>query len=228
MKTTLIIGASSAIGIALANKLKANGEQVIAISRNKPNSAHDQFYQHDLLTDTDLPKIEGIIDGLVYLPGSINLKPFRGIKKQDFLNDLEINVLGAIKSIQAYTANLQLSSNASIVLYSTVAVQMGMNFHSSIAVSKGAVEGLTKALAAEFAPKIKVNCIAPSLTNTPLAEKLLNTPEKIEASNLRHPLKRVGTADDLANATEFLLSDKSSWMSGQIMHVDGGMSSLKV
>ena len=227
MKTTLIIGASSAIGIALANQLKANGEQVIAISRNKPNGSHDQFFQHDLLTDSDLPKIEGIIDGLVYLPGTINLKPFRGIKKQDFLNDLEINILGAIKSIQAYTANLQLSNNASIVLYSTVAVQMGMNFHSSIAVSKGAVEGLTRALAAEFAPKIRVNCIAPSLTNTPLAEKLLNTPEKIEASNLRHPLKRVGTAVDLANATEFLLSDKSSWMSGQIMHVDGGMSSIK-
>ena len=227
MKTTLILGASSGIGKALANKLVKQNESVISISRNLPDASYSHFYQHDLLSEEQLPKLDGAIDGLVYCPGSINLKPFRTLKKQDYLNDLEINVLGAIKAIQAYTANLQLSKNASIVLFSTVAVQTGMPFHSSVSVSKGAVEGLTKALAAEFSPKIRVNCIAPSLTQTPMAEKLINTPEKLEASNNRHPLKRIGNPMDIANIAEFLLSENSSWITGQVLHVDGGMSSIK-
>lgn len=228
MKTTLIIGASSGIGKALANKLIKERENVISISRNLPDASFSHYYQHDILSDEDLPKLEGTIDGLVYCPGSINLKPFRTLKQQDFENDFKLNVLGAIKSIQAYTQNLQLSKNASIVLFSTVAVQTGMPFHTSVSVSKGAIEGLTKALAAEFSPKIRVNCVAPSLTNTPMADKLINTPEKLEASNHRHPLKRIGTTDDIANTIEFLLSKNSSWITGQIFHVDGGMSSLKV
>jgi 3-oxoacyl-[acyl-carrier protein] reductase len=228
MKTTLIIGASSGIGKALANKLIKEKENVISISRNLPDASFSHYYQHDILSDEDLPKLEGTIDGLVYFPGSINLKPFRTLKQQDFENDFKLNVLGAIKSIQAYTQNLQLSKNASIVLFSTVAVQTGLSFHSSVSVSKGAIEGLTKALAAEFSPKIRVNCIAPSLTSTPMAYKLINTPEKLESSNNRHPLKRIGEADDIANSVEFLLSEKSSWITGQILHVDGGMSTLKV
>jgi 3-oxoacyl-[acyl-carrier protein] reductase len=228
MKTTLIIGASSGIGKALANKLIKERESVISISRNLPDASFSHYYQHDILSDEDLPKIEDTIDGLVYCPGSIHLKPFRTLKRQDFENDFKLNVLGAIKAIQAYTANLQLSKNASIVLFSTVAVQTGMPFHSSVAISKGAIEGLTKALAAEFSPKIRVNCIAPSLTNTPMAEKLINTPEKLEATNNRHPLKRIGNPDDMANTVEFLLSNNSSWITGQILHVDGGMSTLKV
>jgi NAD(P)-dependent dehydrogenase (short-subunit alcohol dehydrogenase family) len=155
------------------------------------------------------------------------LKPFRTLKKQDFLADLELNVLGAIKAIQAYTSNLQQSKKPSIVLFSTVAVQTGMPFHSSVSISKGAIEGLTKALAAEFSPKIRVNCIAPSLTQTAMAEKLINTPEKLEASNNRHALKRIGDPMDLANTAEFLLSENSSWITGQVIHVDGGMSSIK-
>ena len=228
MKTTLIIGATSGIGKALAQKLTSQNEQVISISRTTTDLIHTQHYTHDILSDAELPKIEGAIDGIVYCPGSISLKPFRAIKQQDYKNDFELNVLGAIKCIQAYTANLQLSKNASIVLFSTIAVQMGMPFHSSVAISKGAIEGLTKSLAAEFSPKIRVNCVAPSLTNTPLADKLINTPEKLEASNNRHPLKRIGTPDDLANMVEFLLSNNSSWITGQILHVDGGMSTLKV
>lgn len=228
MKTTLIIGASSGIGKALANKLIKEKENVISISRNLPNASFSHYYQHDILSDEDLPKLEDTIDGLVYCPGSIILKPFRTLKEQDFEKDFKLNVLGAIKSIQAYTQNLQLSKNASIVLFSTVAVQTGMPFHTSVAISKGAIEGLTKALAAEFSPKIRVNCIAPSLTNTPMADKLINTPEKLEASNNRHPLKRIGNPEDIANTIEFLLSKKSSWITGQILHVDGGMSSLKV
>ena len=228
MKTTLIIGATSGIGKALAQKLTSQNEQVISISRTTTDLIHTQHYTHDILSDAELPKIESAIDGIVYCPGSISLKPFRAIKQQDYKNDFELNVLGAIKCIQAYTTNLQLSKNASIVLFSTIAVQMGMPFHSSVAISKGAIEGLTKSLAAEFSPKIRVNCIAPSLTNTPLADKLINTPEKLEASNNRHPLKRIGTPDDLANMVEFLLSNNASWITGQILHVDGGMSTLKV
>ncbi len=228
MKTTLIIGASSGIGKALANKLIKEKENVISISRNLPDASFSHYYQHDILSDEDLPKLEGTIDGLVYCPGSINLKPFRTLKQQDFENDFKLNVLGAIKSIQAYTQNLQLSKNASIVLFSTVAVQTGLSFHSSVSVSKGAIEGLTKALAAEFSPKMRVNCVAPSLTSTAMADKLINTPEKLEASNNRHPLKRIGSPEDMANTVEFLLSEKSSWITGQILHVDGGMSTLKV
>ena len=228
MKTTLIIGASSGIGKSLAQKLISQGENVISISRNTPDLQYSQSFIHDVLSDNEFPKIEGAIDGLVYCPGSINLKPFRGIKVQDFKNDFELHVIGAIKSIQAYSSNLQLSKNASIVLFSTVAVQVGMTFHSSVSMSKGAIEGLTKALAAEFSPKIRVNCVAPSLTATPLADKFLNTPEKLEASNNRHPLKRIGAPEDISNAVEFLLSEKSSWITGQVLHVDGGMSTLKV
>lgn len=228
MKTTLIIGASSGIGKSLAQKLISQGENVISISRNTPDLQYSQSFIHDVLSDNEFPKIEGAIDGLVYCPGSINLKPFRGIKVQDFKNDFELHVIGAIKSIQAYSSNLQLSKNASIVLFSSVAVQVGMTFHSSVSMSKGAIEGLTKALAAEFSPKIRVNCVAPSLTATPLADKFLNTPEKLEASNNRHPLKRIGATEDISNSVEFLLSEKSSWITGQVLHVDGGMSTLKV
>lgn len=227
MKTTLIIGASSSIGKALANKLIKQRETVISISRNLPDASFSHFYQHDILSNEEMPTLSGTIDGLVYCPGSINLKPFRALKKQDFLDDLELNVLGAIKAIQAYTTNLQQSKKPSIVLFSTVAVQTGMPFHSSVSISKGAIEGLTKALAAEFSPKIRVNCIAPSLTQTAMAEKLINTPEKLEASNNRHALKRIGNPIDIANTAEFLLSENSSWMTGQVIHVDGGMSSIK-
>lgn len=228
MKTTLIIGASSGIGKALAELLISSNEKVISISRNNPNISGVEHFNYDVLSNDDFPKITEAIDGVVYCPGSINLKPFRTLKKQDFLNELELNVLGAVKCIQAYSPNLLQSKFASIVLFSTVAVQTGMSFHASIAVSKGAIEGLTKALAAEFSPKIRINCIAPSLTQTPLADKLINTPEKLDASNNRHPLKRIGTAEDIANATQFLLSEKSSWVTGQILHIDGGMSTLKV
>lgn len=227
MKTTLIIGSSSAIGQATARKLIANGERVLSISRSTPAFDFDQHEEFDVLSEQPFPTFEGKIDGLVYCPGSILLKPFRGLKSEDFRAGFELNVMGAIRSIQAYTANLQLSDQAAIVLYSTVAVEIGMPFHAAVSVNKGAIEGLTKALAAEFTSKIRVNCIAPSLTQTPMADKLVSTAEKIEAMAQRHPMKRIGQPEDIANATQFLLSDASSWMTGQIMHVDGGMSTLK-
>lgn len=227
MNTTLLIGASSAVAKEVAKALFAKNERVLVISRNQPDAPFTEFFEYKPDAEISFQKMEGSIDGLVYFPGSINLKPFRGLKENDFLNDFNINVLGAIKSIQTYTSNLQLSEKASIVLFSTVAVQIGMPFHASIAVSKGAIEGLTRSLAAEFAPKIRVNCIAPSLTNTPMADRLLNSPEKIEASANRHPLKKIGSPKDLANMVEFLLSENSSWITGQILHVDGGMGSIK-
>ena len=227
MKTILLIGASSAVAKEVAKQLKTEGHTVISISRAEPDAPFDIFHKYDISSDDSMPILDTLIDGLVYFPGTINLKPFQSLKSISFLEDFQINVLGAIKSIQSYSKNLALSDSASIILYSTVAVQTGMPFHASVAASKGAIEGLTRSLAAEFAPKIRVNCIAPSLTNTPMASRLLSSPEKIEASALRHPLKKVGDPKDLANMTTFLLSDASKWMTGQILHLDGGMSSIK-
>jgi NAD(P)-dependent dehydrogenase (short-subunit alcohol dehydrogenase family) len=169
------------------------------------------------------------LDGIVYLPGTINLKPFRSLKEQDYIYDFQVNVLGAVKTIKANLQRLKKSSNyPSIVLVSTVAVSQGMPFHTSVAASKAAIEGITRSLAAELAPKIRVNCVAPSLTDTPLAEKLLNSESKIENSKDRHPLREIGEPEDIASMITFLLSNKSKWMTGQILHVDGGLSSLKI
>lgn len=224
MKTYLFLGASSDIALTAKNKLENSGNRVICISRQVENDLLDMLTGNPVTNE--LPEIDGTIDGLVYFPGSITLKPFKSIKQADFQSELEINVLGAINSIQKYSSKL--TEGSSIVLFSTVAVQVGMPFHSAVAVAKGAVEGLTRALAAEFAPKIRVNCIAPSLTKTKMAEKFLSTPEKEETAGQRHPLKKVGQPEDLANAVIFLLDDTSKWMTGQILHVDGGMSTLKV
>jgi NAD(P)-dependent dehydrogenase (short-subunit alcohol dehydrogenase family) len=169
-----------------------------------------------------------VIVGLVYCPGSINLRPFRGLKIDAFESDMQINFISLVKVIQTDLPNLSASNQSSIVLFSSVAASMGMPFHTSIAAAKGAIEGFAKALAAEYAPKIRVNVIAPSLTDTPLADKFLNSDLKKEKSAERHPLKKVGTSEDMAQMACFLLSEKSSWISGQIFHVDGGMSTLLV
>lgn len=224
MKTFLFVGANSDIALESKKILENQGNKVITISRSNLFNETDSFIGNAV--SNELPEIDEPIDGLVYFPGSITLKPFRSLKQTDFQNEIEINVFGAINSIQKYSSKL--TEGSGIVLFSTVAVQVGMPFHSAISVAKGALEGLTKALAAEFAPKIRVNCIAPSLTHTKMAEKFLSTPEKEEASGLRHPLKKVGQKEDLANAVSFLLNDTSKWMTGQILHVDGGMSTLKV
>lgn len=232
MSNYLVIGASSGIGLQLANQLAESGHKIYGTYfKNKIESGHTQIEYHYLNVmdeNISLDFLPESIDGLVYCPGSINLRPFERIKPQDFVNDYTLQVIGSIKVLQAALPKLKKCENASVVLFSTVAVQTGLSFHSQVSASKGAVEGLTKALAAEYAPKIRINCIAPSLTDTPLAASLLNSEQKAEANAQRHPLKRIGKAEDLANMAEFLLSGKSGWITGQIFHVDGGMSTVKV
>lgn len=225
-KNILIIGGSYGIGLEVAKDLSAKHNITVASRTNENLSNLDVHYvQFDVLqdhiNDADIPDE---IHGLVYCPGSINLRPFKGLKPSIFENDFQLNVMGAIRVIQALLPRFK--SEGSIVLYSTVAVKIGMPFHASVATAKGALEGLAKSLAAELAPKIRVNVIAPSITQTPLANRFLNNELKIEKSAQRHPLKRIGKAQDIAYFTSFLLSDHSSWMTGQIIGLDGGISSL--
>ncbi|PBQ32371.1 oxidoreductase [Sphingobacteriaceae bacterium] len=227
-KHFVFAGASSKTAIETAKLLWMQNHRITGISTKEHTGDYDRFHKIDSYDFSAFPAINEGIDGLVYFPGTINLKPFNRLNKEDFLNDFQINALGAVAFLQAYLPQLKNSKTASVVFISTVAVNTGMPFHSSIAMAKGALEGLTKSLAAELAPGIRVNCIAPSLTNTPLGEKFLNTPEKFESSQKRNPLKKVGDALDLANAIDFLLSEKSSWITGQVLAVDGGMNNLKL
>lgn len=232
MATYLIIGASSGIGKQLSALLSEAGHHVFGTYFKSDMSTVDSRVQYHYLNVLDeninLSFLPEIIDGIIYGPGSINLRSFSRIQPADFTADFNLQVTGAVKVIQQVLPKMKSSENASIILFSTIAVQSGLPFHSQVAASKGAIEGLTKALAAELSPKIRVNCIAPSLTDTPLAASLLNTDTKRELNAQRHPLKRIGTTEDIAHMAEFLLSEKASWITGQIVHVDGGMSTLKV
>lgn len=228
-KNILVVGASSGIGKSVAELSIEKGANVFVASRNQPEISGCTYIQMDVNSmSNELELLPEVLHGVVYAPGSINLKPFHRIKIEDFQSDLDINLLGAIKVLQASYARLKKAEGASVVLYSTVAVQTGMNFHSSIATAKGAIEGLGKSLAAEWASLgIRVNVLAPSLTETPLSERLLATDEKKEASDKRHPIGRYGQPKDLGYMTTLLLSDEGSWITGQIIGIDGGMSTLK-
>ncbi|MFT5761774.1 MAG: 3-oxoacyl-[acyl-carrier protein] reductase [Polaribacter sp.] len=227
MKSVLIVGGSSGIGKSLVNIL-LDTTQVFSISRTSAEITHPNFKEFtcDVLHD-DLPKIEQI-DALVYCPGSINLKSIARLKQEDFSNDFSINVLGAVKVIQEYLPILKQSKTPAILMFSTVAVKMGMPFHASVAASKGAVEGLVKSLAAELAPLIRVNAIAPTLTNTTLASKLLRNDRLKEMSAERHPLRRYLQPEEVAEMASFIISDKGLAMSGQIFEMDCGIVNLKV
>lgn len=227
MKTIIIIGGSKGIGKAITQKLAAYCK-VINISRTPPTISHQniEHYTCDVLND-DLPNIE-FADTLIYCPGSINLKPISRLSIEDFKNDFEINVLGAVKSIKFYLPILKNGNHPSILLFSTVANKLGMPFHASIATAKSGVDGLVKSLGAELAPTIRINAIAPTVTNTELASKLLRNDKMVENIKQRHPLKKFLNPDEVANMAEFLISDKAASLSGQIFNMDCGIVSFKI
>ncbi|MGY8979824.1 MAG: SDR family NAD(P)-dependent oxidoreductase [Flavobacteriales bacterium] len=217
----LLVGASSDIAVEFYNTHNVN-YNIIRLSSNPDFSDIQDFNVQDENSFID----EDNIDGIIYFPGSINLKPFKRLKIENFREDFEINVVGLLKILKFYESRL--SEKSSLVFISTVAANLGMPFHSSVSVSKSAIEGLTKSLAAEWAPKVRVNCIAPSLVETKLAKRFFRTEDQKEMMNQKHPLKRTGLPEDIVNALDFLISNKSSWISGQILNVDGGMSTLKI
>ncbi|MGI9545504.1 MAG: SDR family NAD(P)-dependent oxidoreductase [Cyclobacteriaceae bacterium] len=228
MNNYLVIGGSSGIGLSLSEILAKQGHKVHIASRQAPpidipRCIHQVY---DALTGCLYLEVEHL-EGLAYCPGTINLKPFHRLTPEDFRNDFDLNVIGAVRVIQQALPLLKKAKRASIVLFSTVAVHQGLLFHALVASAKAALEGLGRSLAAELAPKIRVNVIAPSITDTPLAEKLFNTPEKRDASASRHPLSRIGKAEDQGAAAAFLLNRGSSWITGQTLNVDGGMSKIR-
>lgn len=230
MSNYLIIGASSGIGMALASQLANEGHQVYGTYNRRASEIPLVRMHHLDITsqEMDLSFLPDVLEGLVYCPGLIDLKPFHRMKPAEFIDDYQVQVLGAIKVLQETYANLKKAEQASVVLFSTVAVQSGFPFHTKVSASKGAIEGFARALAAEWAPKVRVNVVAPSLTHTPLSKKLLNSEDKEKANAQRHPLRRIGNVEDMSNAAAFLLTRQSSWVTGQVLPVDGGISRLKV
>jgi NAD(P)-dependent dehydrogenase (short-subunit alcohol dehydrogenase family) len=227
MKTYIIVGGSKGIGKALTKVLLEN-HKVINISRSTPEMNHQNLTHHscDVLND-DLPDIEAA-DGLIYCPGSINLKPISRLSIDDFKDDFEINVIGAVKAIQTYLPILKNGNQPAIILFSTVASKLGMPFHASIATAKSGVEGLVKSLGAELATSIRINAIAPTVTDTDLASKLLRNDKMKENITERHPLKKYLKPEDVAGMAEFLLSEKAASISGQIFEMDCGIVTFKI
>ena len=230
-KHFVIVGASSGIGAELLRTLSARGHGVTHLSRH-PENAPDVPAVRGLRWDSrsdDFPagELPEQIDGLIYCPGSIRLRPFERLKVAEFQEDLELNLLGAVRAIQGALKPMRRSGSASVVLFSTVAVRTGMPYHASVAAAKGAVEGLTRSLAAELAPGIRVNAIAPTITDTPLAERLLSSDDKRAAAAERHPLKRIGGVGEMARTACWLLEDTPS-VTGQVIAVDGGLSSVRL
>ncbi len=229
-KNILLIGGSHGIGFEIALKLYSEHNIYIA-SRTSENLGNLEVTHipYDVSKDSiDMTLLPETIDGFVYCPGSINLKPFHMLTPEVFEQDMQINFLSLVKTVHCLLPKLKKAPQASLVFFSTVAVKVGMPYHTSIAAAKGAIEGFAKALAAEYAPQFRVNVIAPSLTDTSLAKRLLANDKKKELMDARHPLKRVGSPEDVAHIAGFLLTDQSSWITGQVIGVDGGMSTLNI
>lgn len=226
MNTIVIVGGSKGIGKAIIDVLKES-HRIVNFSRTEaethPNVEHHTI---DVLKD-ELPDLEHDINGLIFCPGSINLKPINRLSLDDFREDFEINVIGAVKVIQKYINSLK-NNEGSVVLFSTVATKLGMPFHASVAASKSAVEGLVKSLAGEYATKVRFNCVAPTVTDTDLSQRLLRNDKQRENMESRHPLKKYLKPEEVANLAAYLLSDKSSSISGQVFPIDAGIVSLKL
>lgn len=232
-KNILVVGGSSGIGLALVKDILSKGANVFVASRTASDEWPAEVNYHAVDVFEEVTSLQSFLPaqlhGLVYAVGNINLKPFSRYTAEDFLKDYQLNVVGAAMVVQHALPALKAAGNASVVFLSTVAAKVGMSYHASTAAAKSGIQGLSLSLAAEFAPQhIRFNVIAPSLTDTPLAQNLLNTPEKREASAKRHPLGSVGKADELASAIAFLLSDKSNWMTAQVIGLDGGMGNVKM
>lgn len=225
----LVIGGTSGVGLALARQLCELGQ--VTIWSRTPSDDLPPGAQHrrwDARTSDGAPEIPERLSGLAYCPGSIRLKPVARLSDADFLDDFEINCLGAVRSIRACLPAMRRAGSASVVLFSTVAVGQGMPMHASVAAAKGAVEGLTRALAAELAPRVRVNAIAPSLLDTPMSAPLLSDDKRREAAAKRHPLNRIGDAEQVARVAADLMAGPMDWITGQVLHVDGGLSSVRL
>lgn len=230
-KNYIVVGASKGIGLGITKHLLENNANVFTTSRGElPNDISNNVKRHfqiNVTSEFKLDNLPEIIDGIVYCPGNINLKPFNRFKDVDFVNDFNLNLVGMVRILNQTINQLKNSDNGSVLMFSSVASKLGMSFHSSTASSKSAIEGFVKSMAAEYAPKIRFNAIAPTLTDTPLAQNLLSTDEKRQALAEKNPLKRIGTIDDIVQMSMFLLSENSTYITGQIISVDGGMGSIK-
>ena len=232
----VILGATGSIGSSLAKKLVDSGEEVHLVGRDKvslselANNLNSTFTVCDVLEENFSEKIfndlkDEPINGLAFCVGSIDLKPIKLTKKSDFMQSFNLNVISATEVIKAFADNLK-KNKGSVVLFSTVAVKQGFPNHAIVSSAKGAIEGLTLALAAEFAPNVRVNCIAPSLTKSKISNFLLKNEKVAEGIAKMHPMKRIGEGGDSASVAKFLLIDESSWITGQVLGVDGGRSSV--
>ncbi|HMW04341.1 MAG TPA: SDR family oxidoreductase [Leptospiraceae bacterium] len=228
MANYLIIGSSSGIGKEISSLLNEKKDVTVIGAGRENRQGESNFHVLDVTKPETFPELDCDLHGLVYCPGTITLKSFRTLKEDDFMKDFEINLLGAFRILQKYLPLLQRTNQASVVLFSTVAVGLGLPYHASISAAKGAIEGLTRTLAAEWSPKIRVNAIAPSLTDTKLSEKLLDTDTKRKSAEERHPLKKIGQARDIASLACWLLTDSSQFVTGQVWKMDGGLGSVKI
>ena len=226
MKNIVIIGGTKGIGKAIVSEVVDNNN-VVCLSRNQTDFSHDNytFHNFDALVD-DYPDFESV-DCLIYCPGSINLKPISTLSLDDFRNDFELNVIGAVRAIKKYLNLLKKSRSASILLFSTVATKLGMPYHASVSVAKSGIDGLVKTLGSELAPKVRINAIAPTITNTELASKILRNDKVIENMVERHPLKKILSSNEVAKMASFLISEDASSISGQIFNMDAGIVSFK-
>lgn len=227
-KNILVIGGNSLIGQEVIKLSNSEGDNVIATSRSTIDLPLKNFIQLDPNEDlSGLDALPDSIDALLYCPGSISLKSIQRMDISDIREDFRINVEGAFNIIKKVLPNLKKDNGASVVFISSVAANHGMTFHSSIATSKAALEGFARSLASELAPRVAINCVAPSLTNTPMAEHLLDNEKKLQSSQERHPLNAVGDPVKVAKVIYNLFSAKEDWITGQTISIDGGLSSLR-